>query len=163
MPDSVRALLPYQEGDIVFFRSPQDSILPLYAARTSTWYDDEYVEVCNTDHYYYEEDLVTMQSLASDLNIGFELSIFPYKDLLEISVNRNHFVVCRDPDLSYCAPKTDSVWINGVTYHNVYLLTPDDRYEMGYDYFPVDTVLFNFTSGILEIVLPDGERYRLEP
>ena len=163
MPDSIRALLPYQDGDTVYFRSPQENILPFHTARNSTWYDDERVEVCNTDHFYYEEALVRMQSLVSGLDIGLELSIFSHKDLLELSVNRNYFEVCSDPGLKYCAPMIDSVWVNGAAYHEVYVLTPYDRYEMGFDYLPVDTVLFNFTSGILEIVLPGGERYRLEP
>ena len=153
IPDTIKALVPYAEGGSAVFNTIAGDTITFEVARTSYFYEDNWYDECNTDYHNSERDLTRMLSLESDADIRFEL----YADYnsshipIMIEISRNYFDVCTDSSEYSCPPVIDSMLINDFLFHDVFILTPYRISEDSEHYIPVDTVLYNFAYGILEI------------
>ncbi len=165
IPDSIRAMVPYAEGGSVVFNTSAGDTITFQAARTSYFYEDNWFDECSADYKNCERDLTRMLSLGSEAEITLKQNACYDGSSLPIiiEISRNYFDVCTDSSEYGCPPVIDSMLINAFLFHDVFILTPYSISEDSEHYIPVDTVLYNFAYGILEIVFPDGEKYRLKP
>lgn len=157
IPDSIRAMVPYQDGEMVHFKSAAGS-LPAYEVERTL---EEYVELgdqhCDTEYLHYEEETTRLMPADSGMEIRFEISSWwDYYGDFNLWISRNLFHIDTKTIIYIYSQVYDSLVIDNTVYHDVFHETPYTSDTTRPDYMAIDSIHYNYAYGILAIYFPDG-------
>ncbi len=160
IPDSILSQVAYQDGQIYSFTHSGGKVINFMAQRTS---HDEFMECerCCDFAYKYQvnETILTPDYPVSKMSIQLSSQDSTYYSHL-IGIGRSGFYLTPGiPDL-YPSDYADSLLINGTWHTGVYSLKNTDSYWVSQDSIRPDSLYYNFSSGIIRIVMTNGEYYQ---
>jgi len=161
IPDSILSQVPYQDGQIYPFTHSGGKVISFTAQRTSR---DEYLycdRCCDDYSYRYQvnETVLTPDYPVFPFRIQLNsLDSACYAHMISIG-NCSFHLLARNPD-AYHFDYADSLQFNGKWYPGVYSLKNTDSYWMIQDSIRPDSLYYNFRSGIIKIVMTNGEYYQ---
>jgi hypothetical protein len=159
IPDSILSQVPYQDGQICSFTHSAGKVINFTAQRTS---HDEFMECerCCDFAYKYQvnETILTPDYPVSKISIQLNSQDSTHYSHI-IGIGRSGFYLTPGiPDL-YPSDYADSLLLNGTWYTEVFSLKNSDSYWMIQDSIRPDSLYYSFHSGIIKLVMTNGEYY----
>lgn len=161
IPDSILSEVPYEDGLIYPFTHSGGKVISFTAQRTSR---DEYLycdRCCDDYSYRYQvnETVLTPDYPVFQLRIQLNSMDSSYYGH-SIWIGRHGFYVSVRNMENFPVDYADSLQFNGKWYPGVYSLKNTDSYWMIQDSIRPDSLYYNFRSGIIKIVMTNGEYYQ---
>jgi hypothetical protein len=160
IPDTILSQVPYQDGHSYPFTHSGGKVINFAAQRTS---HDEFLdcERCCEFAYRYQvnETILTPDYPVFKLRIQMNSMDSAYYGHMIWVGNSAFYLYAGNPD-SYHFDYADSLQFNGTWYPEVYSLTNTDLSWMIQDSIRPDSLYYNFSSGIIKIVMTNGEYYQ---
>lgn len=160
LPDSVLTQVPYQNGQTYTFRNSRGQLFNFSATRAS---HDEYLECdqCCKIAYKFQvnETIMTPEYPLFDLTV--QLSSLDSTDYGHyIWVGAYLFYLPKKDYSEAGIQYVDSIQLNSRWFYDVYQITyPDDPIYVSDSIYP-SRLYYNFSSGIIQIKLNNGEYYQ---
>ncbi len=162
IPPSVKQLVPYEDGDNYRFRHSQGAVIEFKAEREIRKTQTNCIEFCDKI-YEYEEDITL---LKPDYLLFSPVLRITNQDTVsytfEIDLPGGFCVVPTSLEWRGEAGFSDSLVLGETTHYDVFCL---ESYHYGgfyEDSIRVDSLYYNYKSGIVKILMTDGayfERY----
>ena len=149
IPDSVKAYVPYADGQVIKFRHNKGKLIEFTVHRSTSKEQTDCEWCCEKVEYTkYETDLT---------------KLIPNYPLFELSFSINNLY--NNPqhiNMSPLAPilldeEVDTVSINNKIYTDVLKIGDQNNYSNN-----IDSIYFSKTNGVLKIISSNGEYYDLE-
>ncbi len=162
IPPSVKQRVPYEDGGVYRFRHSQGAVIAFKAVREARKTQTKCIEFCDKI-YEYEEDITLLQPdyllFSPVLRITNQDTV---SYTFEIDLPGGFCVVPTSLKWHDRVGFSDSLVLGETTYYDVFLL---ESYQYGgfyEDSIRIDSLYYNYKSGILKILMTDGayfERY----
>lgn len=162
IPKSIRQLVPYEDGAVYRFRHSQGAVIEFNAVREARKTQTNCIEFCDKI-YEYEEDITLLQP-----------DYLLFSPVLRITSRDTVSYTC-EIDLAggFCIVPTSLKWRDQVGFSDSLVLGETTHYDVfcleSYHYggfyedsIRIDSLYYNYKSGILKILMTDGayfERY----
>jgi hypothetical protein len=161
LPDEALQYIPYRTGEIYRFKHSRDRVVEFFVRRGTYSQTTSCSECCDY--------VITYEVNATELTPDYPL----FSIRLEISNIDTSFFWCT-AQVGGCGftiptngPETgpvekfDSVMVDSVWYHDVYKIGYSWGCYPGEEVVHADTILYNYTDGILKIIMSNAEYYSL--
>ncbi len=160
LPDTALIYVPYHNGEIIRFRHSRNMAVNFSVLRGT--YPQDYSacgECCNL-HLRYESNLTTLTPDYPLFKIHLEISNLDTASIwFAAMVGGTAFRLPTTPEEGE-EIRVDSALVDSLWYHNVFLLKGQWG-EPGEEGIFVDSIWYNYTNGILKIIMSNGEYYEL--
>lgn len=160
LPEKASTMIPYEDGSTVKLKHSNGKTITFSVSRDKSFKEETHCDDCCTT-FKFEEDktiLIPDYPLAK-----IEFSILNYDSghyYCEVMIDRGYFIV-PDPDDPYSNPmRAESINIGGKDYSSVFLLSNQNNY-MADNPVTYDSLYYNYSDGILKIVMTNAEYYEI--
>ncbi len=161
IPDSILARVPYQDGQVYQFRHSAGKVISFAAHRAS---HEEYIdcERCCKYLYKYQGNTTVLVPDYPVFDLTFRIS---NPDSLRydfyVWMGNSAFYPPVIPGDSVSAVRYDSLLIHDRWHRDVFRIPNANDYWFNRDSIYADTLYYNFESGILKIVMSNGEYFQI--
>jgi len=160
IPDSILNLIPYSDGERVSFQHSNGLVVNYSISRT----EEESVEIEEWSCYEVNHKVIKA-FLTPDYPI-FQISLYitkfdsTYYDY-SIGVGSSSVNIPVNTTPWSVDNLFDSVEVNDVLYTNVFKLKAYSYWDESENQIYLDSIYFNFETGILQLIMSNNETYRL--
>lgn len=153
--------IPYNDGELVFFKYGEATTIPYRARRKLSKVDYIYQGECSNDYTSYEADRTLLISGDDVFNIEFRISNLDTDDWLYFSYGSNDRRIPVNDYQRQFYNIEDTMTINGKNYFDVILIKFSGRWNNEYypDSVQMDSLYYNYTYGILKLTLQGGRSF----
>lgn len=160
IPDSILALNPYEDGGNYSFRHSSGSMIYYTASRQvkDRFWDQSGAEQCSDTIFIFQENTTSLRSNYPVFDMGIRISNF-IDDFCSYSVvvGTDHFQI---PIFKgYPDEYEDSILMDNIWYQQIFLFETDS--DRSNDIVHLDSLYYSLESGILKILMSNGEYYKL--
>ncbi len=161
LPEEAMQYIPYRNGQLLDFKHSNNMEVTFSVVQGKYNQTSTCDECCKYNIRY--------EILHTELVPNYPL----FKIVLEISnidtsffyftagIGNSAFILpSGNPDYPV-VEELDSVRVDSVWYYNVYKMGANGGYSPGEEIIYADTLLYNYTDGILKIIMSNGEYYEL--
>jgi hypothetical protein len=163
IPDSIISLVPYSDGDTVRFRHSMGHIIGYAVERERNFYTEIFDRgACIELTYETDNTLLTPDYpvFSFALNItGFDTTLY----VLDIMMGSNYVSIPLNSEYWDNYKITDSVEVQSIFYYDVFKLKASSYWYNSSSEMYLDSLYFNFSSGILKLIMSNNENYTLHP
>lgn len=161
LPDEAMQYIPYRTGETYHFKHSHDMVVDFYVRQGTYTQTTSCSECCDY--------VITYEVNATELTPNYPL----FNIRIEISNIDTSFFWCKaqvggcgftiptnGPDTA-SVEKADSVMVDSIWYYNVYQLESNWGCSQGEEVIYADSIWYNYTDGILKIIMSNKEYYEL--
>jgi len=161
IPDSILALVPYQDGQVYQFRHSAGKVIT-YAAHRALHEEYFDCERCCKFLYKYQVNQTALVPDYPVFTLNVQLSN-PDSSRLEFSawMGQRGFNLSMNQDDGNPVDRIDSAWIGEQWHKDVLRIRNSNYFGFSRDSIYADTLYYNYQSGILKIVMSNGEYFQI--
>jgi len=164
IPDSILALVPYQDGESYEFEHSGGSVIMFESTRSSyeRYWKPCPSELCCDTIYLYNENQTSLRTNYPIFDFGMILANYPNSRTFyfSVSIGRSHFEIPLNRDYQVDYEYNDSLFLQDRWYPRVYSLKLDSYNNIQDAVYP-DSLYYSLSAGILKIGMSNEEFYQI--
>jgi hypothetical protein len=154
------ALVPYTDGQVVQLKHSGGLIVDYTVSRSTKTETREYSGNCETLKYQVDKTTLVPVYPAFPITIYIANTDYNYT-AFEASIGKYFYFLPKGPtDFDKYGEMRD-ISLNDTTYLDVFLMKTPGYSIASNEIIYVDSLLFNYTSGVIKIIMSNGENYAL--
>jgi hypothetical protein len=154
------ALVPYTDGQLVQLKHSGGLIIDYTVSRSTKTETREYSGYCETLKYQVNTTSMIPSYPVLPITIYVANTDYNYT-AFEASIGKYFYFLPKDPaDFNKYGEMRDLV-LNDTTYRDVFLMKTPGYSHGSNEIIYVDSLLYNYTSGVIKIIMSNGENYAL--
>ncbi len=158
LPDEAMQYISYRNGQSVTFRHSRNMEV-IFSVLQGKYPQTTSCAECCKYNIRYETNRTELNPNYPLFNIAIEISNIDTSFFYcTANVGSSFFIIPTNGPDQPAAEKLDSVMVDSVWYYNVYKLGNSSGYQ-GEEFIYADTILYNYTDGIIKIIMSNEEYY----
>lgn len=157
--DSLLVFIPYQDNNTYQFRHSAGEVINFQCSRETKTYVSPCEEGMNIETIYQKNNTLLSPDYPL-FDIKFSISSYTGSNGdIKAGVGNSGFDIPITPQVTWYYGFLDSLELNGTTYYDVFRLR--SRGQTGDSQLYADSIYYNYSKGIIKIIMTNDEYYEI--